>query len=46
MVLTLQTGRGDFSDAMADIERVRKLDPESWEVDEALAHVKAVQQKV
>lgn len=37
-------GRGDFSDAFADLERVRKLDPYSPEVDDAVEKVKIMEQ--
>ena len=44
---TLQTGRGDFGDALADLDHVRKMDPEyCLDVDDAVAHVQAVKQQV
>ena len=43
--MPLRQGRGDFDDALADIERVKKLDPESLEVDEAVERVKAAEQQ-
>lgn len=41
-----EPGRGDFSDALTDIERVRRLEPEHEDVDLAVARVKLMEKQV